>query len=130
LSQQKKSSFLKLFVFQVVRNDRLLTDSVYERRPSSQQLCNSNNNNSFSAACHNQSQQQLLHLQQHQLHQQQLHSQFPTSGPVKSEHSYSLGLLNGAVGSDGDSLPDSPLSIAEGQNNVLNVLPVLHILKV
>jgi hypothetical protein len=95
-----------------------LTDSVYERRSlssSSQQLNNSNNNNSFvtssTTACN---QQQLLQQQQNQ---QLLNSQFSgsTSGPVKTEHSYSLGLLQGGVGSDGDSLPDSPISTSEGK---------------
>ena len=95
-----------------------MTDSVYERRSSSsssQQLNNNNNNNnsfatSSASACN---QQQLLQQQ----HQQLLNSQFSgsTSGPVKTEHSYSLGLLQGGVGSDGDSLPDSPISMSEGK---------------
>jgi hypothetical protein len=111
-----------------------LTDSVYERRlsssSSSQQLNNNNNINnnnnsnyatSSTAACN---QQQLLQQQHHQL----LNSQFSgsTSGPVKTEHSYSLGLLQGGVGSDGDSLPDSPISMSEGKTNPIAELFLLH----
>lgn len=76
---------------QVVRNDRLLTDSVYDRR--------------------------------HQL--PSVHSSFPShtqlqtiaQPPVKTEHSYSLEMLQGTVGSDGDSLPESPLSLNEDMDS-------------
>jgi hypothetical protein len=87
-----------------VRNDRLLTDSVYDRL-SSQHLSANSFQSTAAGNCNN----QLLQQQQ-----------FATTGPVKAEHSYSLGLLHGAVGSDGDSLPDSPLSIAEGGTISLN----------
>ena len=75
----------------MIRNDRLLTDSADDRRL----IFNGAN---FTT---------------------QPSGQFTTTGPVKSEHSYSLEVLTGAVGSDGDSLPDSPLSIADGKTPFL-----------
>ena len=90
-----------------MRNDRLLTDTVYDRL-SSQQLSSANSN--YHSATPGICNTQLLQQQQ-----QQQQQQFTTTGPVKTEHSYSLELLQGAVGSDGDSLPESPLSMTEGQ---------------
>ena len=83
-----------------MRNDRLLTDSVYDRLNTQQESPDNSFHSTTAGSCHT----QLLQQQQ-----------FAPTGPVKTEHSYSLGLLQGAVGSDGDSLPDSPLSMSEGK---------------
>ena len=70
----------------MIRNDRLLTDSVYDRR----------------------------HLSGANFAPQPV-GQFSATGPVKSEHSYSLEGLGATVGSDGDSLPESPISMTDGK---------------